>query len=60
MQAALGDTRGFLGARTGVSAGRAEKIAGALGAGSAAELFAYEHMEPVSAEPLMDVARINV
>jgi hypothetical protein len=60
MQAALGDTRGFLGARTGVSAGRAEKIAGALGAGSAAELLAYERMEPVSAEPLMDVARINV
>lgn len=60
MQAALGDTRGFLGARTGVSAGRAEKIAGALGAGSAAELLAYERMEPVSAEPLMDVARINM
>ena len=60
MQAALGDTRGFLGARTGVSAGRAEKIAGALGAGSAAELLAYERMEPVSAEPLMDVAKINV
>lgn len=60
MQAALGDTRGFLGARTGVSAGRAEKIAGALGAGSAAELLAYERMGPVSAEPLMDMAaRIN-
>lgn len=59
MEAALGDTRGFLGARTGVRAGRAEKIAGALGAGTAAELLAYERMEPVSAEPLMGVARIN-
>lgn len=60
MEAALGDTRGFLGARTGVSAGRAEKIAGALGAGSAAELLAFERMEPVSAEPLMGAARINM
>jgi hypothetical protein len=59
MEAALGDTRGFLGARTGVSAGRAEKIAGALGAGSAAELLAFERMEPVSAEPLMEMAKIN-
>lgn len=60
MQSAFGSQRGFLGARTGVSAGRAEKIASSLGSGAtAAQLLAYENAPAVSAEPLMDVARIN-
>lgn len=60
MQSAFGSQRGFLGARTGVSAGRAEKIASSLGSGAtAAQLLAYENAPAVSEEPLMDVARIN-
>lgn len=60
MQAAFGDQKGFLGIRTGVRAGRAEKIASSLGSGAtAAQLLAYENAPSVSAEPLMDVASIN-
>lgn len=60
MQAALGEQRGFLGARTGVSAGRAEKIASSLGSGAtASQLLAYENIPATAGEPLMDIARIN-
>jgi hypothetical protein len=58
MQAALGQNRGFF--RTGISTGRAEKIAGTVGGGaSAAQLLAYEGVGPSTTEPLLDVARIN-
>jgi len=60
MQGAFGRQEGILGANVGVSAGRAERIAAGLGGGSAAELLAYENMQPVEAEPLADIARINV
>lgn len=61
MQAALGERRGFLGARTGVSPGGAERIARSLGSGaSAAELLAYERAAPSEGEPLADVARFGV
>lgn len=60
MQAAFGEERGFLGARTGVSPGRAERIARTLGSGAtAAELLAYEKTAPVAGEPLMDYARFG-
>lgn len=60
MRAAFGEERGFLGARTGVSPGRAERIARTLGGGaSASQLLAYEQAAPVAGEPLMDYARIN-
>lgn len=58
MQAALGQNRGFF--RTGISTGRAEKIAGTVGGGaSAAQLLAYEGVSPSATDPLLDVARIN-
>lgn len=61
MRAAFGEERGFLGARTGVSPGRAERIARSLGSGaSAAELLAYERAAPSEGEPLADVARFGV
>lgn len=60
MQAALGERRGFLGARTGVSPGGAERIARSLGSGaSAAELLAYERAAPPESEPLTDIARFG-
>lgn len=58
MKAAF-DQEGFLGAKTGVGMKKAEKIAGALGAGSAAELLAYEKTEPL-ADPLLEMAKVNV
>lgn len=57
MQQAFGETRGFLGARTGVSAGRAEKLAQQYGA-PAAELLAYE--QPQQLPQMPEVARMNV
>lgn len=60
MQGAFGRQEGILGANIGVSPGRAERIAAGLGGGTAAELLAYENMQPVEAEPLADIARINV
>jgi hypothetical protein len=60
MRGAFGSATGFLGANVGVSPGRAERIAAGLGGGTAAELLAYENMQPVEAEPLSGVARINV
>jgi hypothetical protein len=60
MRSAFGRQEGPFGANVGVSAGRAERIARGLGGGSAAELLAYEQMQPVSAEPLADIARLNV
>lgn len=57
MQQAFGETKGFLGARTGVSAGRAEKIAKQFGA-PAAELLAYE--QPQELPQMPEVARMNV
>jgi hypothetical protein len=57
MQQAFGEQRGFLGARTGVSAGRAEKMAQQFG-GTAGELLAYEKpMEPMQ---MPEIARMNV
>ena len=60
MSKAFGRQEGAFGASVGVSAGRAERIAAGLGGGSAAQLLAYEQMQPVEAEPLADIARINV
>jgi hypothetical protein len=60
MQGAFGRQEGILGANIGVSPGRAERIAAGLGGGSAAELLAYEKMQPVEAEPLTGIARLNV
>jgi hypothetical protein len=60
MRGAFGRQEGAFGADVGVSAGRAERIAAGLGGGTAAELLAYENMQPVEAEPLADIARINV
>jgi hypothetical protein len=60
MQGAFGRQEGAFGANVGVSPGRAERIAAGLGGGTAAELLAYENMQPVEAEPLADIARINV
>lgn len=57
MQQAFGETKGFLGARTGVSAGRAEKIARQFGA-PAAELLAYEQTQELPQMP--EIARMNV
>jgi hypothetical protein len=60
MQAALGEQRGFMGARTGVSPGRAERIARTMGSGaSAAELLAYEQPATSAGDPLMDYARFG-
>ena len=60
MQGAFGQQEGFMGFNVGTKPGRAERIAAGLGGGSAAELLAYENMQPVEAEPLADIARINV
>lgn len=60
MQGAFGRQEGILGANVGVSPGKAERIAAGLGGGSAAQLLAYENIQPVEAEPLADIARINV
>ena len=60
MTAALGGEKGLFGSRTAVSQGRAERIARSIGAGaSAGQLLAYEDTTPVTAEPLLDVARLN-
>lgn len=60
MQAALGEQRGFMGARTGVSPGRAERIARTMGSGaSAAELLAYEQPATSAGDPLMGYARFG-
>lgn len=60
MQGAFGSQEGAFGANVGVSAGRAERIAAGLGGGTAAELLAYENMQPLEADPLSGMARINV
>jgi hypothetical protein len=60
MQGAFGRQEGILGANVGVSPGRAERIAAGLGGGTAAELLAYENMQPIEADPLSGMARINV
>lgn len=57
MQQAFGETRGFLGARTGVSAGGAERLAKQYGV-PAAELLAYEQKQELPRMP--EVARMNV
>ena len=59
MQQAFGQKEGFMGFNVGTKPGRAEKIASGLGVGSARELLAYENMQPLSREPLADLATIN-
>lgn len=57
MQQSFGEQRGFLGLRTGVSAGRAEKIAQQYGS-TAGELLAYE--QPSEGMQMPEIARMNV
>ena len=59
MQEMLSRT-GFFGKEVGVSPERADRFARSLGAGSAAELLAYEKAEPVDTTSLLELATINV